>query len=100
MEQNADDMPMERDPRLELQLEERYHQDMLQFSAVDALLHRVTDDAVLKWLYAISLSSGNCLYFTRGAARRMKVGESSRAQRGLHSDPISSIAVDLNSDSD
>lgn len=48
MEQNAGDMPIDGDPRLELQLEVGYHQNMLQFSAIDALLHRIADDAVLK----------------------------------------------------
>ena len=50
MEQDADDMRMERDSRLELQSEEVYHQNMLQLSAIDALLYRITDDAVVKWL--------------------------------------------------
>ena len=111
LEQDADDMPMERDPRLELQLEEGYHQNRLQLSAIDALLHRVTDDAVLKWLNggprphnAVPLSPGSRPYLTRGAARSMEAGESSRARRGLQwrggLDPASSVAIDLDSDSD
>ena len=90
LEQDADDMPMERDPRLELQLEEGYHQNRLQLNAIDALLHRVADDAVLIWLHggprprnAVPLSPGSRPYLTRGATRSMEAGESSRARRGL-----------------
>ena len=107
LEQNADDMPMERDPRLKLQLDEGYHQNRLQLNAIDALLHRVTDDAILKWLNggsrprnAVPLSPGSRPYLTRGAVRSMEAGESSRARRGLHLHPASSWAIDLESDSD
>jgi hypothetical protein len=107
LEQDVDDMPMERDPRFELELEERYHKYRLQLAAIDALLHRVTDDAVLKWLNggprprnAAPLSPRNRPYLIRGAARNMKAGESSRARRGLHLDPARSVAIDLDLDSD
>ena len=107
LKQDADDMSVERDPRLELQLEEGYHQNMLQLSAIDALLHRVTDDADLKWLNGgprlrnvIPLSPGSRPYLTRGATRSMDTSESSRTRRGLHLHPASSVGIDLDSDSD
>ena len=72
-------MPMEQDPRLELYLEDRYHKNMMWLSAIDALLHRITDNAVLKWLnggprprYAIPLFLRSHPYFTREAARSME----------------------------
>ena len=72
MEQDADDMPMERDSRLELQLEDGYHQNRLQLSAIDALLYRISDDAILKWLNdgprprnAVPLSFGSRPYLIR-----------------------------------
>ena len=110
MEQDTDDMPIEQNPIIELQFEQRYHQNRLQLNAIDALLHRLTDDAVLKWLNggprprnAVPLSLGNRPYLTRGAARSMEAGESSRARRGLQwyggLDPASSVAIDLDSDS-
>ena len=112
LDQDAEDMPMERDARFELELEERYHQNRLQSNAIDALLHRVTDDAVLKWLNggprprnAVPLSPGSRPYLTRGAARSMEgAGESSRARRGLQwhggLHPANRVAIDLDSDSD
>ena len=111
MEEDADDMPMERDPKFELQLEEGYHPNRLQLSAIDTLLHRVADDVVLKWLnggprprIAVSLSHGSRPYFTCGTTRSMKTGESSRARRGLQwhggLDPSSLAAIDLDSDSE
>ena len=73
MEEDAHDMPMERDSRFELQLEEGYHQKRLQLNAINALLHRVADDAVLIWLNggprprnAASLSPRSRLYLTHG----------------------------------
>jgi len=70
-------------------------------AAIDALLHRVTDDAVLRWLNggprprnATPLSPGSRPYLTRGTARSMEgAGESSRARRGS-----TSAAIDLDSD--
>jgi hypothetical protein len=107
LDQDADDIPLERDPIFELQLEEGYHHNRLQLSAIDALLHRVTSEAVLKWLNggprprnAVPLSPGSRPYLTRGVARSMEAGESSRARRGLHLHPASSVAIDLDSDSD
>jgi hypothetical protein len=107
LEQDADDRPMERDPRFELELEERYHKHMLQLATIDALLHKITDDAVLKWLSGVPrprnaapLSPGNHPYLPRGAARNMEAGESSRVRRGLQLDPARSVAIDLDSDSD
>jgi hypothetical protein len=71
----------------ELQLEVGYHKNRLQLAAIDALLHRVADDAVLKWLNggprprnAVPLSPGSRPYFTRGTTRSMEAGESSRAR--------------------
>jgi hypothetical protein len=79
LEQDVDDMPMEWDPRIELKFEEGYHQNMLQLNAIDALLHRLTDDAVLKWLNGgprprnvVPLSPESHPYLTRGAARSME----------------------------
>jgi hypothetical protein len=102
LEQDADDMSMERDPSVELELEERYHKHRLQLAAIDALLYKVTDDAVLKWLNggprprnAAPLSSGSRSYFTRATTRSIEAGESSRARQGS-----SSAAVNLDSDSD
>ena len=76
-------------------------------SAIDALLHKITDDAVLKWLNGgsrprnvVPLSLGSRPYLTRGAARSMEGGESSRARRGLHLYPVSSLAIDLDSYAD
>ena len=112
MKQDADDMHMERDSRLELELEQGYHQNRLQLSAIDALLDRLTDDAVLKWLNggprprnAVLLSPRGRPYLIRGAARSMEgAGESSRARRGLQRrdglDLANSIAIDLDSYSD
>jgi hypothetical protein len=85
---------------------------MLQLSAIDALLHRLTDDAVLKWLNkaprsrnAVLLSLGSRPYLTCGAARSMEdAGESSRARRRLQwhcgLDPANPVAIDFDSDSD
>jgi hypothetical protein len=102
LEQDADGMPMERNPSVELELEERYHKHRLQLAAIDAFLHRVTDDAVLKWLNggprprnAAPLSPRSRPYLTRVTTRSMEAGESSRARRGS-----SSAAIDLDSDSD
>jgi hypothetical protein len=71
LEQNADDMPMKLDQGIELQFEEGYHQNRLQLNAIDALLHRSTDDAILKWLNsgprprnAVPLSLGSRPYLT------------------------------------
>ena len=107
LEQDADDISMERDPRFELQLEDGYHQNRMQLSAIDALWHRVTDDAVIKWLNGgprprdvVSLSPGSRPYLIRGATRSMEAGESSRPQQGLHLHPASSGTIDLDSDSD
>ena len=106
VEQDVDDMPMERDPRFELQLEEGYHQNRLQLNAIDALLHRVTNDAFLKWLNGgprlnnvVPLYPGSRPYLTCGAARNMEAGESSRARRGLHLHPANSRTIDLDSGS-
>ena len=100
--EDAHDMPTERDPRFELQLEVGYHKNRLQLAAIDALLHRVADDAVLRWLNggprprnALPLSPGSRPYLTRGTTRSMEAGESSRARRGS-----TSAAIDLDSDSD
>ena len=105
LEQDANDMPMEREARLEL--EEGYHQNKLQLSAIDALLHKVTDYAVLGWLNggprphnAVPLSPGSRSYFTREAARSMEAEKSSRVRRGFHVDRARSVAIDLDSDSD
>ena len=38
LEQDVNDMPMKRDPRIELLFEQGYHQNRLQLSAIDALL--------------------------------------------------------------
>ena len=106
MEQDADDMPIERDPRFELELEEGYHQNRLQLNAIDALLHRVTDDAFLRLnggprpRNVAPLSHESRPYFTRGTARSMEAGESSRVRQGFHLDPARSIAIYLDSDSD
>ena len=88
LEQDADDIAMEREAKFELELDEGYHQNRLQLSAIDALLHRVTDDAVLRWLHggprprnAAPLSPGSRSHFTRGAARSMEVAESSRVRQ-------------------
>lgn len=100
-------MPMEWDPKLELQLEEMYLQYRLQWNAIDALLCKFTDDAVLIWLNggsrprnAVLLSPGSRPYFTHGASRNMGAGESSRARRELYLHPASSRAIDLDSYSD
>jgi hypothetical protein len=102
LEEDTDDMPMEWDPRFELQLEMGYHQNKLQLTAIDALLHKVADDAVLKWLnggprpcYADPLCHESCPYLTLITTRSMEAGESSRARRGSNS-----AAIDLDSDSD
>ena len=107
LEQDVNDMPMEREARFELELEEGYHQNLLQLSAIDALLHKVTDDAVLRWLNdgpkprnATPLSLGSRPYLTRGAARSMEAGESSRVQRGFHLHPVKLVAIDLDSNLD
>ena len=107
MKKNVEDMSMERDPRFALQLEEEYHQNRLQLSAIDAFLHRVAD----KWRNsgprphnAIPLSTGSRPYLTRRTTRRMEAEESSRARRGLQwhggLDPSCSAAIDLDSDLD
>jgi hypothetical protein len=100
LEEDAHDMPGRGDSILELQFETRYHKHRLQLAAIDALLHRVTDDAVLRWLNggprprnATPLSPGSRPYLTRGTLRSIEAGESSRARRGS-----SSAAIDLDSD--
>ena len=73
-------------------------------SAIDALLHRVTDNAILRWLNggprprnAAPLSPGSRPYLIRGAARSIEAGKSSRVQRGFHLHPARSVAIDLDS---
>jgi hypothetical protein len=102
LEEDAHDMPGEHDSTLELHFETSYHKHRLQLAAIYVLLHRVTDDAVLRWLNggprprnAAPLSPGSHPYFTCGTLRSMEAGESSRARRGS-----SSAAIDLDSDSD
>jgi hypothetical protein len=50
LEEDAHDMLERGDSNLELHFETSYHKYRLQLAAIDALLHRVTDDAVLRWL--------------------------------------------------
>ena len=111
LEQDVEDMPLGRDPRYELQLDEGYHQNRLQLNTIDALLHKVVDDAVLIWLHggprprnAVPLPPGSRPYLTRGTTRSMEAGESSRARQGLQRygglNPSSSTAIDLDSHSD
>ena len=76
-------------------------------SAIDAFLHRITDEAVLKWPRphnAESLFPGSRPYVTCGATQSGVAGESSRARRRVQwhggLDPASSVAIDLNSDTD
>jgi hypothetical protein len=95
-------MPEKRDSSLELHSETSYHKHRLQLAAIDALLHRVMDNAVLRWLNggprprnAAPLSPRSRPYLTRGTLRSMEAGESSRVRRGS-----SSAAIDLDSDSD
>jgi len=102
LEQDADDISLEQDPSVELEFEERYHKHRLQLAAIDALLHRVTDDVVLKWLNggprprnAAPLSPRSRPYLTRATTRSIEAEESSRARRGS-----SSAAIDLDADSD
>ena len=105
-------MPMKHDPRIDLQFERGYHQNMLQLSAIDALFYKLTDDAVMKWLNggprprnAVLLSPESRSYLTREATRSMEgAGELSRARQGLQwhggLDPANPVAIDLNSNSD
>jgi hypothetical protein len=102
LEEDAHDMPGRGDSSLELYFETSYHKHRLQLAAIDALLYRVTDDMVLRWLNGgprprnvTPLSPGSHSYLTRGTLRSMEAGESSRARRGS-----SSAAIDLDSDSD
>jgi hypothetical protein len=102
LEEDAYDMPSERDPSFEVHLEVTYHKHRLQLAAIDALLHKVTDDAVLRWLNGgprprnvVPLPPGSRPYLTRATTRSMEAEESSRARRGS-----SSAAIDLDSDSD
>lgn len=102
LEEDAHEMPVERDSHFEAHLEQSYHNARTQLEAVEALLNRVTDDAVLRWLNggprprnATPLSPGSRPYLTRETTRMMEAGESSRARRGS-----TSAAIDVDSDSD
>jgi len=102
LEEDAHDMPVERDEEFELDAERGYHQNRLMLSAIDALLHKVTDPQTLIWLNggprprnATPLSPGSRPYQTRGTTRSMEVGESSQGPRAS-----TSAAIDLDSDSD
>ena len=84
MEEDAHDMPMERDGGFELDMEGGYYQNRLQLNTIDALLHRITDPAVLIWLKggprprnAAPLSPRSRSYQTRGTMRSIEAGESS-----------------------
>ena len=110
--QDTYNMAMKHNPRIELQFERGYHQNMMQLSAIDAHFYRLIDDAVMKWLIggprprnAVLLSPESRPYLTREATRSLEgVGELLRARQGLQwhggLDPANPVAIDLNSDSD
>ena len=108
LEQDAEDMPGERDPVYELELEQGYHNNRLMLNAIDALLHRVVDGPVILWLNggprprnAVPLSPDSRPYQTRETTRSREAGESSRARRGLQQQGgASSSRIDIDTDSE
>ena len=81
---DADEMPMAWDPEIELRYKVAYYINKLQLNTIDALLHRVTDDAVLKWLNSgprprksIPLSLGSRSYLTCRIVRSIEAAEES-----------------------